>query len=457
MSRLIRKLTRREFLHYSTIAGAGVVIAACAPAAPASAPAGTSAEGQAAEQAAAATELDWWVTWGEGVWGDACDNIAAHYMEQQPEVTVNVLKGGAALEKLLTAVAGGTPPDTMTSIWTPDLALRGALIPIDDMIDSSGLDRSNFYDAQWTRSSWAGVTYGLPAVESAFIVGLGWNKNLFEEAGLDPENAPTTWDEMRAFADAITKRDDAGNVTVMGFRPTDAIGVVLAVWAALAGATYFDPDAGKYSFNTPEMMAAANYIIGFYEEYGPENMAAFATNYGGWTGSANSAFTRGVQGLIINGYWMPGELTKLAPPDLTFGYDWVPAKVDKKIQMIGGWSNVIPSGVADPQPVWDFMLVASSDEASQIALDTAGGFCASKSFLQGVDGSQYPGLEWFLNSGLEADEVVPEPNFPGASMASDNWNAMIEEVAFGTQTLEAGLVELEEVTQKAYDEAVHQS
>jgi maltose-binding protein MalE len=261
---------------------------------------------------------------------------------------------------------------------------------------------------------------------------------------------------LRAHADAITKRDDAGNITVIGFRPTDAIGVVMAVWAALMGAEYFDAEAGKYTFTSPEMTDAANYILGFYEAYGPENMAAFATNYGGWTGSANSAFTRGVQGLIINGYWMPGELTKLAPPEFTFGYDWVPSRDNSKVQMIGGWSNVIPTGIADPAAVWDFIVAASSDEASQIALDTAGGFCASKSFLEGVDGSQYPGLEWFLKSGLEADEVVPEPNFPGLSVANDNWNAMLEEVAFGNQTLEAGLAELEEMTQNAYDEAVRQ-
>jgi ABC-type glycerol-3-phosphate transport system substrate-binding protein len=175
MAGTVRKITRRNFLVYTSLATAGA-LAACVPAAPAAAPAEQAeAGGQAAAQTAA-TELEWWVTWGEGVWGDACDNIAKMYMEQAPDVKVNVLKGGADLEKLLTAVAGGTPPHTMTSIWTPDLALRGALLPIDDMIDSSGLDRANFFDAQWTRSSWAGQAYGLPAVESAFIVGLGWTR-----------------------------------------------------------------------------------------------------------------------------------------------------------------------------------------------------------------------------------------------------------------------------------------
>jgi ABC-type glycerol-3-phosphate transport system substrate-binding protein len=399
-----------------------------------------------------AKTLEWWVNWG-GIWGKACENIAQMYMFGRPNVQVNVLKASASLEKLLTAVAGGTAPDVMTSIWTADLAMRGAVLPLEDMMDATGFDRDNFYEAQWIRSSWDGKIYGVPGVESAFIVGLGWNKDLFAKAGLDPEKGPATWEELRSFSDAMTERDDAGNVTVMGFRPTDAIGSVLAVWASLVGADYFDPAAGKYSFDTPEMADALQYIVGFYQAYGPENMAAFSTNYGGWTGSANSAFTRGVQGMIINGYWMPGELAKLADPEVAFGYGWTPSRIGKDIQMIGGWSNVIPVDAADPELAFDLVVAVSSDEGSKIALDTAGGFCASKSFLRGIDASQYPGLDWFLNSGLEADEVVAEPSFPGYSMAQNNWNALIEEVAFGNQTIAAGLKELEEVTQKAYEEA----
>jgi multiple sugar transport system substrate-binding protein len=397
--------------------------------------------------------LEWWVNWG-GVWGAACENIAQMYMYGNPDVTVNVLKSSAALEKLLTAVAGGTAPNTMTSIWTADLAMRGALLPMDDMMDATGFDRENFYDAQWTRTSWDGKIYGVPGVESAFIVGLGWNKGLFEKAGLDPDMPPTTLEELKAFSDQITERDQAGNVTVIGFRPTDAIGSVLAVWASLFGAEYYDASTGTYSLDRAEMAEALEYIVSFYEEYGPENMAAFSTNYGTWTGSANAGFTRGVQGLIINGYWMPGELAKLAEEGTEFGYDWVPSKTGDNIQMIGGWADVIPTGTQDVEQTWDFVAAVASDEASKIALDTAGGFCASKSFLEGINASQYPGLDWFLNSGLEADQVVAEPSFPGYSMAQSNWNALIEEVAFGRQTIEAGLQELQQITQKAHDEAV---
>jgi multiple sugar transport system substrate-binding protein len=59
-----------------------------------------------------------------------------------------------------------------------------------------------------------GEYYGLPtAVRS---LALFYNKALFEEAGLDPENPPETIEEMVAAAEATTKRDGGGNITSAG-------------------------------------------------------------------------------------------------------------------------------------------------------------------------------------------------------------------------------------------------
>ena len=42
----------------------------------------------------------------------------------------------------------------------------------------------------------AGNIYGFPI--AAYGIGLHYNRQLFEEAGLDPDKPPTTWDEVRA-------------------------------------------------------------------------------------------------------------------------------------------------------------------------------------------------------------------------------------------------------------------
>ncbi|MEO3852021.1 extracellular solute-binding protein [Streptomyces sp. B8F3] len=51
-----------------------------------------------------------------------------------------------------------------------------------------------------------GKLYGLPT--SNYTMGLLINRKLFEEAGLDPDDPPTSWDEVRAAAEAIAGLGD---------------------------------------------------------------------------------------------------------------------------------------------------------------------------------------------------------------------------------------------------------
>ena len=63
-------------------------------------------------------------------------------------------------------------------------------------------------------SQTGGKTWGIPFQRSTMV--LYWNKELFKEAGLDPNKPPATWAEMLAFAQKLTKRDASGNVTQWG-------------------------------------------------------------------------------------------------------------------------------------------------------------------------------------------------------------------------------------------------
>ena len=51
-----------------------------------------------------------------------------------------------------------------------------------------------------------GKIYGLP--DDVYGVGLHYNRTLFEQAGLDPDRPPTTWDEVRAVRRSQIARED---------------------------------------------------------------------------------------------------------------------------------------------------------------------------------------------------------------------------------------------------------
>ena len=48
-----------------------------------------------------------------------------------------------------------------------------------------------------------GAVYGIP--EKSYAFGLVYNRDLFEQAGLDPDAPPTTWDEVRQYAKQISE------------------------------------------------------------------------------------------------------------------------------------------------------------------------------------------------------------------------------------------------------------
>ncbi|GAA2001049.1 ABC transporter substrate-binding protein [Microbacterium ulmi] len=67
-----------------------------------------------------------------------------------------------------------------------------------DMLDDlNPLALANVQDA-------AGLTYAVPT--GLFSVGLAYNRAIFEQAGLDPDAPPTTWDQVREYAKTISEK-----------------------------------------------------------------------------------------------------------------------------------------------------------------------------------------------------------------------------------------------------------
>ena len=69
-------------------------------------------------------------------------------------------------------------------------------------------------------ASYNGNKYGIAiGIEASFLL---YRKDMFREAGLDPQNPPKNWDELLEYAEKLTVRD-GDTVTRAGFSiPTSA-------------------------------------------------------------------------------------------------------------------------------------------------------------------------------------------------------------------------------------------
>ncbi len=149
------------------------------------------------------------------------DQMSADFEKENPGIKVKPVYAGTYQEtivKAITAHKAGTPPTTAILLSTDMFTLidEDAIVPWDDL--AAGADDkkwlASFYPAFMANSQTGGKTWGIPFQRSTIV--LYWNKELFKEAGLDPNKAPANWKEMLEFAQKLTKRDAAGNVTQWG-------------------------------------------------------------------------------------------------------------------------------------------------------------------------------------------------------------------------------------------------
>jgi ABC-type glycerol-3-phosphate transport system substrate-binding protein len=192
---------------------------AATPAAPTEAPAPDATEAPAATDAPQATEAPaateasaaepvtivfWW--WGEeeapGLeqW---LTETAGQFEQANPGIQVELVRQttDGLIPAAQAAAAAQSGPD-LQYFWPVGWFLEdmwnGNLAPLDDLIPE---EIEHYVPAFRRYASWQGQTYAAPL----YNIGNPWvyNKELFAQAGLDPENPPQTWDEFLAAGEAL--------------------------------------------------------------------------------------------------------------------------------------------------------------------------------------------------------------------------------------------------------------
>jgi multiple sugar transport system substrate-binding protein len=120
------------------------------------------------------------------------------------DVQPEVVPWGQCQNKATTLAAAGDPVGLayMGSRTLKQLALNDLIVPI-PMTDE---EKAGYYNYVPETVTFDGTQWGIPVAFSTKA--LFWNKDIFEAAGLDPDVAPTTWEEEIAFAKQIEENTD---------------------------------------------------------------------------------------------------------------------------------------------------------------------------------------------------------------------------------------------------------
>lgn len=428
-------LTRRDFLRGAAFAAAGSLLAACVPAGAPGAPAGEAAGGEAAAPAAAGATIQYWFGWG-GTYGSQTWDALRGTEELQAILGDNILetKPSTNAEALLTAVAAGTPPDGASNTQYLDYMARDVLIPIDDWVANSEIVKKEQYlEGSWGDGFYQGVMYGVPANEGFLRYGLNYNAALVEEAGLDPDAPPVTWEEAFAWHEALTKFDSAGNLQQIGLDPYDAMGGTIGIQDGFYPPVswnwkWFDAETGTFDLDNDMMVQAFEIMGEFYKLAGPDNMAGMRQVEG--QGSWGPSFNAQVQAMIIEGYWHPGE-TMIEKPEVGEHNraTWAPVpsgRSDAKVQGYGGHYVIFFKDAANTEPMFKVSEFLNTNQACDIIFNNVGWLPGLIPYLETVDPSAYPGLEFYFNSVDEATEWSSPARCPITAFVATQYGQLRE-------------------------------
>lgn len=265
---------------------------------------------------------------------DARVVLIEEFNRSQNEVYVRCLPIGSRIEKLLTAISGGAPPD-VCSLETATLATlgsEGCFTPLDDfMREIPYLNEDRFFHHVWEMVAFAGHVWAIPTTTDSTC--LLWNKNLFRRAGLDPERPPRTIQELEEFAAKLTVRDSNGYVEQIGFLPWLPWDVT-HLWGCIFGGKWYDPETRRMICGAdPGIIASLAWQQSFAIDprggprtgyaIDPQKISAIPGGGFGEYQSASNPFYTGKVAMIVEGEWQV-EFTSKYAPDLDWGVAPIP-------------------------------------------------------------------------------------------------------------------------------------
>jgi multiple sugar transport system substrate-binding protein len=200
---------------------------------------------------------------------DKYDEFLATFPQYYPKITLDNQSIGYndLLDKIRTAAAGGAAPDVakMPILWGVEFAARGDTSEV--TLDEFGWTADQFWPGALKSDTWEGKLYGVPTNNEtmAFI----YNKQVFADAGLDPESPPATWADVVAYSKQIkdeTGKNGYGMVAKVnaGNTPFRFMPVVWAHGASALDEAVDEPTYNTTMINSPEGIAALQVYYDMY-------------------------------------------------------------------------------------------------------------------------------------------------------------------------------------------------
>lgn len=358
---------------------------------------------QRQQAAGGVTEVVFWSAMS-GVNNEAQQKIIDDYNASQNKVHVSAVFQGSyydMIAKVTAAVAGGETPHLaqieMASIKM--LADYGILTDMTQLAKNAGLDTNAFYPGLMSSCDWGEGLYAMPFNRSTPM--FYYNKDMFKEAGLDPDQGPRNWTELRDFARKLSIRDQRWGYE----QPIDAW--FYEAFLMQSGAQILNAGQTDIAYNNE----AGTRPLALWKAMIAEGSmkAPPGKEYNSWE-AARSDFAAGIAGMIVCSAGDMGSLK--ASCKFEIGTCFLPANT-RYGAPTGGANLVMLTGHEQDGPgVMDFLKYLTSPEPAAYWSMRTGYVCTSPAAAQTGTFQDYvaanPNAKTVLDQ-LEKYTDIPRP------------------------------------------------
>lgn len=358
------------------------------------------------------------------------DQMIAAFEAEHANITVEVETApfDDYFTRLQALIAGGEAPDVFELNYENfvSYAARGALLDLDPLAQGDdSFSADIFYPRAYDAFKYEGQQYALPATFSTVV--LFYNKDLFDEAGVDYPTSDWTWDDAMAAAEAITDAD-AG---VWGlFSPVQ-------FWefykkAAQNDCQFFNEEMTAATIDNAACVEALQTMASF-EETG---VMPTATDLAGMTG--DDLFSAGQLGMDVTGIWL---FAAFAEAPFVWDIAVEPGMAQKATHFFAN-GVAASAGTPHPEAAWEWMeFFTTSPEMAEIRVDSGWE-------LPTLDNEEYVSgyLEQTPPDNREAvfeslNYAITPPVIERQNEMQDAVNQLLEQVTLGQLTPEEALQE----------------
>lgn len=368
--------------------------------------------------------------WTQGADGAKLPEMFAEFEKENPDVTINMTEVPESefASKMTAAITAGTVPDLIYAFSEsqPSLLATGGF----DAVPEGLVEGDDFFPALWDTSVVDDVAYGVPwySYANVFI----YRSDLAAQADVE---APTNWDEMRSFGEAM-KGQGVEFPFALAVNYDQYTAWQVGVMAEQNGGSLISDDLSEWTINDPKVVEALEYWSGLVKDGlsspdGPQFLDTVP-----WTSQGKNA------AIVDGGPWFASWF------DDANGAGWgaehlafVPNPVGPSgdaASTTGGGSWFVPSDAENKDAAWKFARWMSQPEQQVKWYEIFKNMPALKAAWDEPEMQGEPLLDTVRES-LETG--VPRPNVPTWSQVGEMIGQQIETVVRGDVSAQDALDE----------------